>query len=133
MESATLDRDDLARISVDVQRVGLPQEFSAGRSFHVAGGLNGIDGIEVLGQLAATLAAAFPSAVVMSDGQRAYFAVSMNAESHEEAEANLEEVLAAFADAVDLSDYPVDGSTLSQGERRSDELIEEIESYRRGR
>jgi hypothetical protein len=132
MESATLDRDDLARISVDVQRVGLPQEFSAGRSFHVAGGLNGFDGIEVLGQLAATLTSSFPSAVVMSDGQRAYFAASINAESAEEAEANLEEILAAFADAVDLSDYPVDGSSLSQGERRTGELIAEIESYRRG-
>jgi hypothetical protein len=132
IDSATLDREDLARISVDVQRVGLPQEFSAGRSFHVAGELNGIDGIERLGQLAATFADAFPAAVVMSDGQKAYFAVSMNAESHEEADANLDELFAAFGDAVGLDDHPVDGSTLSQGERSSDGLIEDIESYRRG-
>jgi hypothetical protein len=132
IDSATLDRDDIARISIDVQRVGLSQEFSAGRSFHVAGGLSGLNRTEVLGQLAATLAASFPSSVVMSDGQSAYFAVSINAESHEEAEANLEEILEAFGDAVGLSDYLVDGSTLSQGERRSHELAEEIESYRRG-
>jgi hypothetical protein len=126
-----LDRDDLARISLDVQRVNLPQEFSEGRSFHIVGGLGGLIDAEQLRQLAANLAEAFPQAVVMSDGERAYFGLSVNAESHEEAEANLEDFLVAFQSAADLPEYPVDGSAVGQGARRCEELIEEIESYRR--
>ena len=130
-QPARLDRDDLARISIDVQRVNLPQEFSDGRAFHLVGQLQDSLGAEVLGRLAANLEEEFPASVVMTGDDHAFFGVSVNAESHEEAEATFEEFLDAFEVATELEDYPIDGNTSGQGKRSKSELVEEIEAYRR--
>jgi hypothetical protein len=130
-ESTKLGRDDLARLSFDVQRVGLPQEFSEGCSFHVVGGVIGAVERESLERLAANLRSVFPHAVVMSDGEHAYLGASVNAETHEEADAAIDEFLGAFGAAAGLEDVMTDGSSIGQGARRPHQLIEEIESFRR--
>ena len=125
-----LDRDDLSRVSFDVQRIGLPQEITRA-SFHIVGALSESLDAERLGQLAADLSEVFPLAVVMSDGENAYFAITINAESHEEADAVLEDFSAAFADAAGLSDFPIEGNDNGPGGKHRHELIEAIEDFRR--
>jgi hypothetical protein len=125
-----LDREDLCRVSFDVQRVRLPQELTHG-SFHIVGDLSESLDADRLGQLAADLSDVFPEAVVMSDGQNAYFAITINAESHEEADAVLEDFSAAFADAAGLPDFPIEGNDNGPGGKRRHELIEAIEDFRR--
>lgn len=129
-EEARLDREDLARISIDVQRVNLPQSFSDGVAFHVVGSLSQALSTEQLSQLAANLHEAFPEAVVLGDGERAYYGISVNAETHEEADMSVEEFLFAFGEAAGLSEEPSDGMSVGQGARRHDELVEEVEKYR---
>lgn len=87
---------------------------------------------EGLGRLAANLKDVFQHAVVMSDGEHVCLGVTVIAESHEEADATLEEFLGAFGAAAGLDDYVMDGSSNGQGIKRHHELIEEIESNRRG-
>jgi hypothetical protein len=126
-----LDREDLSRVSIVVHRVGLPQEFLDGRSFYVIARLSGVVADDGARNLSATLIDAFPKALVMSDGEKVYCGISLNAESYEEAEANVEDFFSAFADAAGLAEVAMDGSTVGQGERNHHKLIEEIEAYRR--
>jgi hypothetical protein len=67
VEDARLDRPDLARLSIDVQRVGLPQQMKTGAAFHIAGALDMPR--RHLVYLAAHLDATFDAAVVAHDAQ----------------------------------------------------------------
>lgn len=128
-EDPRLDREDLARISIDVQRVNLPQSFSDGVAFHVLGGLGQTLGAQQLGHLAANLAEVFPRAVVLTDGERSYFGITVNAETHEEAETNVDEFLFAFCEAAGLPEDLANGMSVGQGARQHHELVEEVERY----
>ncbi|MEA2358219.1 MAG: hypothetical protein QOI62_1479 [Solirubrobacteraceae bacterium] len=128
VEDARLDRPDLARLSIDVQRVGLPQRMKAGAAFHIAGAVDVPR--EHLAELAAHLDATFEAAVVAHDAQSVFFAVTVNAESHEEAEADLEDAIHSFANAVGIDEASTTGSSSGAGARDVDELLTEIEEYR---
>jgi hypothetical protein len=54
----------------------------------------------------------------------------VNAESHEEAEADLEDAIRSFANAVGVEDTWTTGSSSGAGARDIDELLGEIQNYR---
>ncbi len=89
---ASLDGDDVTRISIDVQRVQMPQEAKNGTAFHMVGDLRGIP-TEYLAELAGYLTSTFPAAVIGRDGESVVFGVSVNAENHEEAQTDVEDAL----------------------------------------
>jgi hypothetical protein len=99
-DDGLLGSPDLARISVDVQRVGLPQGFKRGSAFHIIGDLLASLTPEQLGELSGYLDATFPVGVVATHGERRVLGVTVNAESAEEAEADLSDVLEAFGDVT---------------------------------
>jgi hypothetical protein len=130
-EEVRLDRDDIARISIDVQRVNLGQEFKSGTSFHLVGGFGSQLSGDHLPQLAGHLAEIFPAAVVAADEKRSFFfGVNVHAESHEEAEADFEEAILDFCRAVSLEDEPLDGYSSGHGALNVAGLWREIQIYR---
>jgi hypothetical protein len=129
-EKVRLDRDDIARISIDVQRVDLDQEFKSGTSFHLVGAFGSQLTNDHLPQLTGHLAAIFPAAVVAADEKSFFFGVNIHAESHEEAEADFEEAISDFCSAVDLEDEPLDGYSSGHGTLNVTDLWREIQIYR---
>jgi hypothetical protein len=125
---ADLNQGDLARISIDVQRLHLPQQFKDGTSFHVVGTLVDL-AFEHLARLAGHLAATFTAAVVAKSGEKGYVAVNVNAESHDEALADLEDALRVYADAEGIGEDLIDGCSSGQGARDAEELLAEIRAY----
>jgi hypothetical protein len=126
-EQVLLDKDDLSRISIDIQRLHLTKETSG--SFHVVGTLAGIPD-EHLPHLAAHLEATFSASVIARDSESVYFGVSIHAESHEEAESDLDDAMNLFSSALGIKEYPIDGCTSGHGARDTSELLAEIHQYR---
>lgn len=129
-EEVRLDRDDVARISIDVQRLGLPQVFKQGSAFHLIGEIADDFPEQGLATLAGYLDATFPVSVIARRGGGAFFGVTVNAESHEEAEADFSEAMEGIATAIDFDRDPADGYSCGQGTRDSAALLTEIEAYR---
>ena len=126
-EEVRLDRDDIARISIDVQRMDLDQEFKSGTSFHLVGAFGSQLTNDHLPQLAGHLAEIFPAAVVAADEKKNFFfGVNVYAESHEEAEADFEEAIFDFCSAVDLEDEALDGYSSGHGALNVTDLLREI-------
>jgi hypothetical protein len=76
------------------------------------------------------LEATFSTAVVARDNERKYFAVSVNAESHEEAESDLDDALSLFSSVLGIEDYLIGGCASGAGARDTSELLVEIHQYR---
>jgi hypothetical protein len=121
--------DQVVRASIDVQPVGLSQAVKAGAAFHVVGCLE--DVVADPAVLAAYLDQTFPAAVVVRGTGHLYIAVTANAESYEEAEVDVDDLLARFAEDHGLPELWTTGSTTGVGKRDRGGLIEEIEDYRR--
>lgn len=129
-EDPRLDRPDLARISIDVQRVGMAQEMKdATATFHMAGNLE-LDPVH-LPVLAALLDATFDHAVVMTDSARQYLGVSVNAESFDETAADLEDALERFGEWTGLGEVLLDGATAAPGSMDVEGLKKVVERFRR--
>lgn len=129
-EQVVLDKDDLSRISIDIQRLHLTQDLKAtSGSFHVVGTLAGIPD-EHLPHLAAHLEATFSASVIARDSESVYFGVSIHAESHEEAESDLDDAINLFSRALGIEDYPINGCTSGHGALDTSELLVEIHQYR---
>jgi hypothetical protein len=125
----SLDRPDISRTTIDVQRVGLTQEFKDGLSFHIVGSFeDGVPG-EDLAALAGHLAAHFPRAIVATEGDDSYFAVTVNAESFEEAEADFEDALEPFMEKVGFEDFPINSSSTGPGGRSLGDLWRDLLDY----
>jgi hypothetical protein len=128
-DDVSLGRQDIARVVIDVQRVRLPQRFKHGSQFNVVGQIT-IDDEDRLRLLAGHLAAAFPAAVVAYDSRGSFFGVTVNSESFEEADADLEDQISRFADLTGLDDEVlVAHSACGPGGRDLDGLMREIESF----
>jgi hypothetical protein len=120
---------DVARLSVDVQRMGLPQGMKATTGdFHIVGVVDLQD--EQLAHLAAHLASSFPVAVVAYDSAHQFIGVSAHAESCEEANADLEDVLQRFADSAGPDEVLLNESSCGRGSRDAERLLVEIERFR---
>jgi hypothetical protein len=131
VEGVRLDRSDVARISIDIQRVGLDQEIKPDSSFHLIGDFSADLAAELLPKLAGHLVEIFPVALLAVDETSSFFGVTVNAESHEEAEADFEDAVLAFCSVAGLADSPISGFSSGQGTRSAAELWREIETYRR--
>jgi hypothetical protein len=131
IEEVLLRKEDISRISIDIQRVHLSQDLKATASsaFHIVGTLAAIPD-EHLPHLAAHLEATFSAVVVARDNESKYFAVNVNAESHEEAESDLDDAFSLFSSAVGIEDYLIGGCTCGAGARDTSELMTEIQQYR---
>ena len=125
-----LGSSDIARISIDVQRGGLSQERKIDDSFHFVGELERKQIGDHLPRLAGYLAENFPAAVVAQDEEHVFLGVTIRAESHEEAQADFEDALLDFCDAVGLEDVFLSGSSSGQGARNANGLWREILTYR---
>jgi hypothetical protein len=120
-DDARIDREEVSRISVDVQRVGIPQDAKEGAAFHLT---------ERLGELAGYLDHTFPAAVVAHVGASTVVGITMNAESHDEAEADVNDALAAFGRAIGLDEeFFVGACSTGQGGLDADDLAIEIWAY----
>jgi hypothetical protein len=130
-EQVLLDKSDLSRISIDVQRVHLAQaQKETSGSFHIVGTLANVPN-EHLARLAGSLASTFSASIIGRDSECVYFGVNVYAESHEEAEADLDDAIGLFSRALGIEDgYIVNGFTCGQGERDASELLIEIQQYR---
>jgi hypothetical protein len=128
-EEGMFDASEIARFSIDVQRVGLNQDVKASNGgFHVVGTIQLDEAL--LPRLAGSLRAIFPAAVVAHDSSNQYLAVSVNAESHEEAEADLDDALRNFASATGLADEAVvQHLSCGHGTRDETQLLTEIERF----
>jgi hypothetical protein len=128
-EDAMFDSSEIARFSIDVQRVGLDQSVKATNGgFHIVGTIE--LGERFLPGLAGWLQAVFPAAVVAQDSSAQYLAVSVNAESHEEADADLDDALRGFAASAGLEDEViVQQSSCAHGARDAAQLLTEIERF----
>jgi hypothetical protein len=129
-EEVRLDRDDMARISIDVQRLGLPQSFKQGSVFHIVGEIIESFPDQELPSLAGCLEATFPVAVLARQNGRAFFGVAVNAESYEEAEADFDEVMEGIATALELERDPTGSYSCGRGDRDHAALLSEIGTYR---
>lgn len=74
--------------------------------------------------------ATFSAVVVARNNESKYFAVNVNAESHEEAESDLDDAFSLFSSAVGIEDYLIGGCTCGAGARNTSELMTEIQQYR---
>jgi hypothetical protein len=124
-----IDRPDVSRLSIDVQRVGLPQDFKEGNSFHILGSLAPELPREHLPSLAGYLDAKFPRAILATKEGEIFFAVSLHAENHEEAAADLEDALAAFMDGIGFEEFPIDSSSSKPGGRGLADLWRDLLDY----
>ena len=96
--------------------------------FHIVGTIE--LGERFLPGLAGWLEAVFPAAVVAQDSFAQYLAVSVNAESHEEADADLDDALRGFAASAGLEDEViVRRSSCAHGARDAAQLPAEIERF----
>lgn len=130
--SPGLDRDDLARVSVDIQRTGLPQSFKAHAStFHIVGSFEAGELDQHLPELAGHLAAVFPTAVLAQDHEGSLFGVTVYSENHDEAEADFSEAIEDFVESVDLDWDFIGESTCGVGKLEPKELLAEMKSLRR--
>lgn len=129
-EEPSLAQADLSRISIDVQRLGLSQDSKEGSSFHLVGELPAEFPQERLPQLAGYLDAIFPVSILTRDGDGTLFGVTVNAESHEEAEADLQDAVTAFASSIGFDGDPFCSSSSGHGARDRTELLAEIRKYR---
>jgi hypothetical protein len=128
-DDVSLDREDIARMVIDVQRVHLPQRLKQGPQYHVVGQI-AIDDEDRLCLLAGHLAAVFPAAVVAHDSRGSFFGVTVNSESFEEADADLHDQIGSFADRRELDDKDlVSHTACGPGGRDMDGLMREIESF----
>lgn len=132
-EELDLDLPDIARISIDVRRLGLPQAFKARTSFYLVGELDDDIPGERLPELAGHLAAIFPVAIVARDARGAAFGVTVGAESFDEASTDLVDALEAFATSCGLEGDLSGSHACGPGERDKDELLRELHRYRRDR
>ena len=125
-DDAPFEASELARLSIDVQRVGLDQDIKATvAGFHVVGVVD-LDET-YLPTLAGWLDSFFPAAIVAHDTSMQYLAVSVHAESHEEAEADLDDALQRFARSAGLGEVSVNESACGHGARDAEGLLAEIE------
>jgi hypothetical protein len=128
-----LDDSQLVRISLDVQAVGLSQDYKAETAaFHVIGSLTEEIPSDALGQLAAYLTKVFPTAFLARYEEKLYVGVTVNAESHEEAEADLSDTLDRFATgALNLERDLLSGYSCGAGRLTSQEMLAELRTYAR--
>jgi hypothetical protein len=129
-EEVLMDRDEVARLSIDVQRIGLSQSSKSGPTFHIVGDLDSEVPKAQMGRLAGHLSNVFSNAIVAQDGRHHVFAVTIKAESFEEAEADLFQAMIGFATKLGLDGDLVNGMACGQGDRDHDQLIAEIKIYR---
>ena len=127
-DDVRLGRQGLSRISIDVQRVHLDQRFKHASAFHIVGTSRRLPR-ELLPKLAGHLSATFETAVVAYDSETVFLGVSMNAESHAEAEADLDDAFGVLADALGLEQDPLDSYFSKHGPRNATELLTEMQSY----
>ena len=128
-DKAVLDSPDMARISVDVQRVGLPQDFKTGSAFHIVGDLPTSLTTEQLGELSGYLGATFPVGVVATHGERRVLGVTANAESAEEAQADLSDALEAFGDSIDEEEELLHSFSCGDGAMERHEMLYELRRW----
>jgi hypothetical protein len=126
-DNASLDRQNVARISVDVQRVALPQYFKAQSQFHIVATVALAE--ERLPLLAGHLSAAFPAAVVAYDSTGSFIGVTVNAESYEEAGADLDDFVQSFAASYEADVDLIREASCGTGGRDVEGLMAEIERY----
>lgn len=124
-----LDDEDVARLSIEIQRVGLAQDYKAHASYHLIGTLGDDLPSAELSRLTGYLSETFPAAVVATEDDSVFFAVTINAESYEEADADLHECVEAFMDAIGAEGEPIDGYTTSVGGLNAEDLWQEIYAY----
>lgn len=129
-DEVRIDRDEIARLSIDVQRIGLSQALKGGAAFHVVGDLAEDVPDDQMGRLAGHLTSIFPVALIARDGKDRVFAVTVNAESFEEAEADLFDAMVEFGASIGLEHDLANGLSCGPGKRNKDQLITEIISYR---
>jgi hypothetical protein len=129
-EEIRLDHDDIARLSIDVQRVGLEQDFKEPSYFHIVGTVGGDLPPAELPSLAGYLVDLFPAAVVATAQEEVHFAVSVRAENYEEAEADFDEAVMAFMDAKGFDGDPFIGYSSAPGKRNTEGLWREIVAER---
>jgi hypothetical protein len=129
VEDISLNETDIARISVDVQRVGLTQEFKDGSTFRIIGDLSASPSPRQLEELSAHLDAAFPIVVVATLGERRVLGVTLNAENPDEAEADLFDVLEAFGDSIGMEDELLGTSSCGSGTRERSDLLGELRRW----
>jgi hypothetical protein len=133
-EDLDLDRDDLARVSIDIQQAGLPQSFKEhGTPFHIVGSFDAGELDQHLPQLAAHLASVFPVALLAQDEEGALFGITAYAESHDEAEADFQDALDDFIGRVGLEWDLLGGTSCGIGKLEAKELLAEMKSDRRRR
>lgn len=125
-----LDHDDISRLSIDVQRVGLEQDFKEPSYFHIVGTMGDDLPSAELPSLAGYLVDLFPAAVVATAPEEVYFAVSVRAENYEEAEADFDEAVMAFMQAKGLDGDPFAEYSSSPGERNTESLWREMVAER---
>ena len=122
------DPSEIARVSIDVQRVGLDQSAKATvAGFHIVAAVEADE--KSLALLAGWLHSIFPAAIVAHDASSQYLAVSVNAESPEEAEADLDDALRRFASSAGLEEVTLNQSACGYGARDAAELLSEIERF----
>ncbi len=129
-DAMLLASPDMARISVDVQKFGLPQDFKTGSgAFHIVGDLLASLTTAQLGDLAGYLEATFPVGVVATHGERRVIGVTVNAESAEEAEADLSDALEAFGDSIGEEEELLHDLSCGNGAKERTEMLEELSRW----
>ncbi len=133
-EDLDLDRNDLARVSIDIQRAGLPQSFKQhGTPFHIIGSFPIGELDQHLPQLAAHLSTVFPAALLAQDEERALFGITAYAESHDEVEADFQDALDDFVDRVGLEWDFLGDTSCGIGKLETKEMLTEMKSQRQRR
>jgi hypothetical protein len=127
-----LDRPDISRLSIDVQRVGLAQGFKEGNSFHIVGSLDRGLPNEELPAFAGHLGETFPTVILATEGEGAYFAVTIHAENYEEAEADLEDAMEVFAEKIGFEEFLITSSSSGPGGRNLGDLWQDLLDYEWG-
>jgi hypothetical protein len=127
-EVISVGAEGIAHIAIDVQRVGLDQALKREGGFHIVGSVELRE--DLLPALAAYLDATFPVAVVAQIRDRVLLAISANAGSYQEAELDLEDLLARFAEDHDLEELWLDESSTEIGDRDAETLVLELEGFR---
>lgn len=130
-EDLDLDRDDLARVSIDIQQAGLPQSLKQHDTpFHIIGSFPIGELDQHLPQLAAHLSVVFPAALLAKDEEGALFGITVYAENHDEAEADFQDALDDFIDRVDLEWDFLGETSCGIGRLETKELLAEMKRQR---
>jgi hypothetical protein len=131
-EDLGLDRNDLARVSIDIQQAGLSQSFKLhGTPFHIVGSFATGELDQHLPQLAAHLSSVFPTALLAQDGEGSLFGITAYAESHDEAEADFQDALDDFIDRFGLGWDFLGETSCGIGKLETKEMLAEMKSQRR--